>query len=467
MDESDGAGRLAFWCVLALAAAALVAPWWGHVDDTDAQLYQVVARGMAARHSWLDPRYLPRVYPHFREHLPFGLWPFVAAIRLFGEWALAPLAALETLGAIALTGWLGRRLAGRWAGAAAMATLALNESVVFYGGRPKLDPLLVLLATAAAAPVLLGRPRLRGWALAAGLAALAALVKGPFGLVPLVAATVARAVEERSFRTLVVGGLATLAALVPVTAFLLGQRQWGDPSWWSGYVLHQIVSSATGTRHDGRGGWIFPFATLTQRFWPGLALLPFALGRALKPGGRVDDGQVPCCRLLAVTGLVALLILAIPGRKVWNHELVAFPLFALLAGAGLAPLLEKASGRWRRSLATGAAVLAAAGWIAALSGAGRRWDRPPCVCADEFAPWLARLAPGTPIPVVAQPTDWRLVAGLAEERSLAPYPVASVASLGRAPLSVRLAIVVGPPPASWPAGWHERRGARGYELLGR
>src|SRR5438309_1094532 len=54
---------------VALGAALLVAPWAGHLDDTDAHLYTVVARKLAESRAWLDPAYLDHLYPHFREHL--------------------------------------------------------------------------------------------------------------------------------------------------------------------------------------------------------------------------------------------------------------------------------------------------------------------------------------------------------------------------------------------------------------
>src|SRR5260370_7009952 len=82
---------------LVLCAGLLISPWRGHVDDTDAQLYQVVARNMARDGRWLDPSYLPSIYPHYREHLPFGFWPMALATALFGEGALPVLGLLGTL----------------------------------------------------------------------------------------------------------------------------------------------------------------------------------------------------------------------------------------------------------------------------------------------------------------------------------------------------------------------------------
>ena len=54
-------GRMAAGLALVIATAVLVAPWGGHVDDTDAQLYQVVARHLVEDGRWLDLRYLQGV----------------------------------------------------------------------------------------------------------------------------------------------------------------------------------------------------------------------------------------------------------------------------------------------------------------------------------------------------------------------------------------------------------------------
>src|SRR5690349_12887940 len=64
---------------IVLGGALLVAPWLSHFDDTDAHVYQVVVRNMVRSGAWFDPRYLEHLYPHFREHLPFGFWPYAFA----------------------------------------------------------------------------------------------------------------------------------------------------------------------------------------------------------------------------------------------------------------------------------------------------------------------------------------------------------------------------------------------------
>src|SRR5918911_858402 len=125
--------RVAWVCALVSCAALLAAPWRGHVDDFDAQIYTVVARNMARDRSWFDLRCLPSLRPVFREHLPFGFWPAAAAIRANGEWA----------------------------GVAAILLLGTCESIWQYGARLLLDAPLLLFATAATGAALAAR---WGWA---------------------------------------------------------------------------------------------------------------------------------------------------------------------------------------------------------------------------------------------------------------------------------------------------------------
>src|SRR6267143_818471 len=330
--------------VLVTAAALLAAPWAGHIDDTDAQLYQVLARNMAAARSWLEPGLPPGSSSPFREHLPFGFWPSVATVRVLGERALPLAGAAFSM----LTVLVVMALAPGPEGLAAALVLATTETFFLYGGRPRLDPPLILFATLAALLVLRPRPH---WALATVAASLGALVKGPFGVAPFACAAVARAISERSTRTLLLGAAGTVLASV--------------------------------------GG----------RFWPGL---PFALLAAFRRRNRT----------LALTCALLLVGLSLPVRKVWNHQLVAYPLFALLAGEWLAPHLQ----RWSRFLL----VLPAAALAFATSGLGSRLLPPPCVASREFAQMLPEA--GTRVLVVSAPMDWRTLVGLAAEKRFTAGP---------------------------------------------
>jgi 4-amino-4-deoxy-L-arabinose transferase-like glycosyltransferase len=465
-DSAEPSPRLVWgaWSALLLLAVALVtAPWHGHVDD-DAQLYLVVARHIAAGDGWLDLRYLPGVYDHFREHLPFGLWPAAVVIRLFGEWALGPLAALWTLGTVALVGWLGTRLGGVWVGLLAAVVLVTTDSFWFYGGRFLLDPPLLFFGTASALPLLLPELRASGWLLATACAAAAALVKGPFGLLPLPCAAVAAAVVYRQPSRLWGGALATVIAAAPVSAFLLLDKL-GSGTWWNGYVVAQLFASASGRRTDGSVGVLYPFATVAGRFWPGL---PFALIGGVQAFRSKPDVPRRTERLFAIQAALLLVALCLPQRKWWNHELIAFPALALLAGAGAAPLLQ----RWlkaqrARTLVIALASAAAVCLVASLAGVGARLLPPPCVTSQELSAPLDRLPPGAPILVVAPGIEWETLANLAAERKVIPWPVTELPeghdATGPASATVAVALAgteVRPP-------WHEVAQARGWEILER
>lgn len=464
------AGRTAAGLALVIATAVLVAPWTGHVDDTDAQLYQVVARHMVADNTWLDLQYLQGAHPHFREHLPFGLWPWALAIRVAGERALAPLAGLFTLSSLFLVAWLGRRLGGWAMATVAILVLGTTESFTVYGGRPRLDPLLLLFVVASLLPVLAWPPHWRRWLLGALFAAGAALVKGPFGLLPFLAAGLTVAWECRSLRFLLAAAGFTLLAAVPVLAFLAGDRLWGTGSWWTGYLQTQLFASAMGERSDGLEPPWFPFATVAGRFWPGLPLLALGLARAVAWPRGLDTVAPPTPRVarrLAVCALLVFVGLAIPERKVWHHALVAYPLLALLAGAGAAPFLRRwvSTEQRRRAALAGLAALALLCVVGIVVGVGTRiWT--PCVASAEFKADFDRLSPGESVLVVSEPPHWHMVAILAAERQLEPWMQRRLTD--GADHQARLALVQKHLlPAPLPAPWHEAGEARGWVLLRR
>jgi hypothetical protein len=475
---------------LLLAAALLVAPRLGHDDDGDMQLYLVLARHMAGPGGdWLLPSYLPAVYPRFLEHLPFGLWPLAVAVRLGGTAGAEALCVLLSLLTVALSGWLAARAAaagpqdagpqdappagpaaqagagaGVWAGVVAMAVLALTESFFVTGGRPRLDVPLLLLASAGAAPLLDGGRWTAGRLLgAAGLAGAAALVKGPFGLVPLAGAVAAGVLvgpgpaRGARLRAGAWGAGALLLATAPLLAFLLVDRATGGP-WWEGYVEQQLLASATGARQDGERAWWLPLRTVLGRFWPGLPLLLLAAWGALRrgaPGG---------LRRLGVAGLVALVALCLPARKLWFHALVAFPLLAALAGAGAGPHLARwvaTRGGRARALAAGLCALALLATGLAAAGQGRHLLAPPCLVHAEFAHALQPLPAGSRVALVSPTTDWRLLSQLAFERGLLPEPHAR---LPEEDAGLRAALVHEGAPVPGPA-WREAARARGWAVF--
>jgi 4-amino-4-deoxy-L-arabinose transferase-like glycosyltransferase len=440
--------RASGWGACALTFLFLVASTWiGHSDAGDGQVYQVVARHLAEDGQWLSLRYLPALHPVFREHLPFSFWLMAAVIRVVGEGALAPLFAGFSLGVVLLTGYAARRLAGDWAALVAMLVLATTMHFFKDAGHPLLDPLLLFFATASALPVLLGTPRLTGWLAALALAAAATAVKGPFGVLPLVGAAVARAALDRSWRPLLAGAAVTVAALLPTFLFLRLHRD-----WWEGYFLAQVLASATGQRTDGiLAAPLYPLKVLAGRFWPGLALLPLgfvaalgwprALFERLSPVTAQRPAHRRAARLLLLQALVVVAALTLPGRKVWHHTLIVYPTLAALAGVGVGPWLDHALSETRRArwAVAGLGVFAALALGASLLGIHRLYLNPPCAVSQELAQPLAHLAPDSPVLIVSDQDEWDLVSALAVETRLVPWPAARLdANVSSPPASVAL-----------------------------
>jgi 4-amino-4-deoxy-L-arabinose transferase-like glycosyltransferase len=441
--------RVALACVLLLTSALLVAPWKGHIDDLDAQIYRVVARNMVADGTWFDLRYLPNVWPSFREHLPVALWPAAATIRILGERAIDPIYALMTLASVWLTARIASRIAGAWAAVAAAVALGTCESIWQYGGRLLLEPPLLLFATAAVGAALLPRP---SWGRAALFGALAVSMKGPFGLLPLACVVVARAWTDRSWRYLAGGVVAGIAAIAPAVAFLLFDR-WGGGTWWSGYFRDRLLGWATGSATVGLDMRWFPLRVIGGRFWPGLPAAAYGLWRT-----RSDPRLQP----IAISCVLAPVLLCLPARNWGNHAYVVFPLLAILAGAAVGPALQRwlSPGRERAAIIV-LAVVASVAWVLSLAGMGRLVLQPPCVVSREFAPELASVAPGIIVPVISSSNEWLLLAELAAERRFVPMPSAVLPSSG----SARLAIVRDGEPVR--ERWRAVIRARGWVLIRR
>ena len=444
------APRLALALVLSITAALVVAPWRGHVDDVDAQVYEVVARNMVADGTWFDLRYLPDLWPHFREHLPFGFWPAAATIHLFGEGAVNVLYACLTLSTVWLAGWITTRLQGGWGGVIAVLVLGTCESIWQYGGRFMLEPPLLLFATAAAGAALLPRPR---WYGAATFGAMAVLAKGPFGLLPLGCVVLGRAISERSWRLLLRGALAGLLAIVPAALFLVLDRWLGKGTWWTGYFERRLLGWATGGTPEGVALRWYPLVVIKNRFWPGIPLVAYGLWRA-----RRERQLQP----LAIACIFGALLLCLPARKWGNHAYVLFPLLAIFAGAAVGPVLERVlSTTLQRRVVQTLAFATALAWVLSLAGGGRLVLQPPCVVSKEFAAELSSLPAGSSIWVVSPTPEWLLIGELASERSLVPLVSPALTNSG----GPRVAIVREDTVFTSP--WSERTRARGWTLLRR
>lgn len=439
---------------LAVFVAWATTRFYRHVDVSDANLYRVLARHLADDSSWTALRYLPTAYPRFFEHLPFGLWPMVVVIRLFGESALPLLQLGLSLGTVWLVGRAASNLAGPWAGLGAMTTLALTQNFFFIASLTLLD--VPLLLSAALVLVALTRERLDGVALGLLLAGtvLGVATKGPFGLMTPGAFIVARAVVDRSARDFVLASAVMLAATLPVVAFIFTSNEWLEF-----YGRGQVLASVTGARADGDGGRSFALQKLLEMFWPGLAFFPL-LVPAVRRRFETPSVDSRAVKLVTVASLVLLVGLSLPARKVAHHVFVAFPLLALTSGVALRPLLERVVARWQVKPLVGVLSLSVvAGLVAGPLGVAQLFSGRACVMSTEFARTFDGLAPGTELEVVAAEAPWPTLSALAAERRLVPIHVRQLGAVGRA-----WALVEEPAWTSQP-GFVEVERARGWVLV--
>ena len=412
----------AFGLILIIFVVLMSATWFRHTDVGDAQVYQVIARQMGRSGDWLSMEYLGRA---FYDHLPFGLWPIIAAQRI-DERAVIPLHALFSVLTVALVGLLGHRLSGPWAGLASMFTLATTQMYFFQTGYPTLDPLLLLLTTASVLPVLTGEPTRTHWLLAWLFAALAVAVKGPFGLLPLGGALGARVLIDRSWRHLGMGAAILVLAIAPVALFLFLR-----PDWRQGYGAGQLLASAWGARTDGGAGWSLALQFIAERYWPWFPLLFLGLAAAsgrpvvlinwLCPGEQ--KRFVHACRTVAVACALIVFGLSLPHRKLWHHTLVAYPLLSVLIGVTLgsrAPTLLRG-----RRLLISLGAMAALCVLAVVGGVDRLLMARPCVLATDFSEEVKLVRAGQLVAVISEHEEWDMLSALAFERDVTPLRTAT------------------------------------------
>jgi len=449
IGRQEKGDRVLFATALSLAAGLILPFAFVHLDDADGVVYAVVARHVAADGRLFELRFLPEIFPEFREHPPFFFWLWAGALRLAGPGALPLLGASCGLATVAIAFRVGRALLGSRAAFLGAVALATVESFFRYQARPRLDPPLTLLCTASVALLVAARGR-AAWLLAGGLAAGAGvLVKGPPALgAPVAAALVLLALgrgrELRSGRAWAITGT---AALAPAALFIGYDHLALGGTWWRGYVGAQVLASALGRRHDGAADHLFLLRSVIGRLGPWALLAGWALVRAAWSRG------TPRARAaLALLAWAALLIAgySLAGRAWWHYAMPAYVPLALLSGAGLDDLLgpgERAFHAARRIAAAAAVLL-----LAALPLAPARLVVDGCRLGELPLLTTDRPPPGTHIGLATDRIALAEAGILADHAGLEAVPIGSADELGkRGDLSVALWDRRWPLPAGWSA----------------
>jgi 4-amino-4-deoxy-L-arabinose transferase-like glycosyltransferase len=339
-------------------------------------------------------------------------WLAAGAFRLLGENEVA--ARLPSLGAalvmVAATVLLGSRIYGPPAGLHAGFVLGTSLLTFAYGRAASMDMLLASSVTVAIGLVVLrSLDKLGPGALVAtwAFAALAALAKGPLGLLlpALVTLGLFGFSRERRWAREILslrGLLVFLAVAAPWYGLVLLRQGWG---FIEVFILNHNVQRFTSTVHNHPGPFVYYVPVLLAGLAPWSGLILPALAR-LQPRASSPD------RALLVWLLLPLLFFSAAGSKLPGYILPCLPPLAIVMGREADRFIHPDT---PGPFGTGARAVAALGLVVAAATAAA----PAALWRLGDAAWL------TLVPV----TLWAVVVAYVFARRLAPDPAGAFALL--------------------------------------
>lgn len=377
LSALDSRELLWFFAVAFLLLAAgygLREPW-----PADEPRFVLVAKQMVESGDWWFPRRGQELYA---DKPPLYFWLLALAYELIGNWRWSFLlpSLLASLGTLALTFDIARRLytprIGLWAAGAVLVCVQF----VYQGKRAQIDPTVVLLITLSLwgllRHLLLG-PNRRAYLLGCFAAGLGVITKG-VGFLPLLLipafialrrlrfvglAPITRG-EGRWWPGLAMFALAIALWLLPMATLALAD---GDPAHRQ--YLHELLFRQTATRYAHAWGhqqpWWYFIEVIATAWLPFALALPW-LVTPWRQAWQARDARV---WLPLAWGIAVLLFFSLSAGKRDMYILPALPAFALAAAPFLPALCERAELRralFAFTLLLGA-LLAAAG-AAALVG---------------------------------------------------------------------------------------------------
>ena len=330
---------------------AFTAVWFSNLEyrklvNPDEGRYAEVPREMVASGDWITPRLNDIKY---FEKPALQYWATAAAYSLFGEhqWTARLWSALTGFLGVLMVFFTGRRLFGADAGWYAALVLGSSLLWVLVGHVNTLDMGVSFLLSAAVCAFLLAqhdaakeRARSR-WMLAAWAAlALALLSKGLIGLVLPGAALFLYILIERDWR--LPGRLRLVAGITLLLALTL---PWfvavslANPEFFRFFFIHEHFERFL-TRQHGRYEPPYYFIpVLLAGMLPWTLTLIDALARAWK---RDPQQRFQVRRFLFLWAAVVFVFFSASNSKLLPYILPMFPALALLIGARLTQLSDRA-----------------------------------------------------------------------------------------------------------------------------
>jgi hypothetical protein len=306
--------------------------------DPDEGRYAEIGREMLALKDWIVPHldYIP-----YLEKPPLGYWMVASSLALFGrsEWAARLPCAVAGLLNTAVT-W---RLARSWGGPrmAWLAAGVLLSSLEYYLFTQflALDMVFTLFFTATLWLFWEGyqheSKRTTLWMGGGAAAGLAALTKGPVGIVlPGLIIFVFLVAEKKLSNAWSAGALlAALAAVLIPSPWLISMNS-RVPGFFRFFFLHEQALRFL-TRTHGRTGTLFYYVpVILIGFMPWSFLVPFwikDLWKRNRSGERLASGE----RFALVWFGTSLIFFSLAGSKLLTYILPAFPALAFLTSSCL------------------------------------------------------------------------------------------------------------------------------------
>jgi 4-amino-4-deoxy-L-arabinose transferase-like glycosyltransferase len=353
----------------AALAAILYLPALGRpaLWEPDEGRYAEIAREMVVTHDYVTPR---DNWVRYFEKPPLVYWAEAMSIKLLGptELAVRLPAALASVAEVTMTAALGEAMLGPPTGLAAAMVLALSPLVFGFARFATLDPAFALFVTAALGAFRMAAHRpgfdeaaARRWFwLAAAMAAVGTLTKGPVALVLTGAVGLAWLLAERRGREIVrmpwLGATAIYFAIAAPWFVLVARR---NPGFLRFFVIHEHVERYLTNAEHGWGPYFFVVVVIAG-MWPWIVFVPAGVRRLMRrPDGAGDSLAKSSRRSDARSSLrfllwwfaIILVFFSIPRAKLGSYILPALPPLAILAGYALAGLPSMDASRVRRLFA--------------------------------------------------------------------------------------------------------------------
>ncbi len=407
------ASRWLHGLIIVMSAAAVALPGLGSTSlwDIDEGLNAEAAREMLESGDWVVP------YFNFKPRTakpPLLYWLQAMAYRAFGvnEFAARLPSALAMMVAALMTYRLGRRMFSPAIGllAALILLSTIQTSVLAHAATPD----AVLLACFLLTFNLFwdGYAEGRGrWLWTTGLGCgLAALAKGPIGLLLPVGIVVYFLIAQRQLRALcdvrLFGGVLVVILVAGPWYALVGAETHGAflRAFWQNDNVGRFVNSMEGHR----GPFWYYLATLTVGLTPwSVFLIPTAWDtiRTVSSPQRLDR-ETAAVRFLMCWAAVYLAFFSLAQTKLPNYVLPVFPPVAILIARYLVRWQHDKSAAPAWFMPLGLALLAAIGAGVAIGAAvagGQLW---PNLIADRTIPGLAAWSAVGLIPAGGAALGW-------------------------------------------------------------